>query len=80
MTLSEDDVQGSDDPHTVAPDAEATSQHPEQEHAPQDAHGGSMAPGLVDDIGHPVEEEAPGSAQDQADHPDDAGESDPLAQ
>ena len=30
------------------------SRHPEQEHPPQEAHGGSMAPGLVDDTGHPV--------------------------
>jgi hypothetical protein len=27
---------------------------PEQEHPVQDAHGGSMAPGLVDDTGHPA--------------------------
>ena len=25
---------------------------PSQEHPPQDAHGGSMAPDLVDDTGH----------------------------
>ncbi|HEX8346773.1 MAG TPA: GTPase activator [Actinoplanes sp.] len=30
------------------------SRHPEQEHPEQDAHGGSMAPGLVDDTGQPV--------------------------
>jgi hypothetical protein len=30
------------------------SEHPEQEHPIQDAHGGSMAPGLVDDTGQPV--------------------------
>jgi hypothetical protein len=28
-------------------------QDPSQEHPPQDAHGGSMAPDLVDDTGHP---------------------------
>ncbi len=27
---------------------------------PQEAHGGSMAPGLVDDTGHPVTEPAAG--------------------
>jgi hypothetical protein len=27
-------------------------QDPSQEHPPQDAHGGSMAPDLVDDTGH----------------------------
>ena len=32
-------------------------QHPEQEHPEQEAHGGSMAPGLVDDTGHPVTEQ-----------------------
>ena len=30
------------------------SRHPEQEHPEQDAHGGSMAPGLVNDTGQPV--------------------------
>lgn len=34
--------------------AQASSPHPEQEHPVQDAHGGSMAPGLVDDTGEPV--------------------------
>jgi hypothetical protein len=29
---------------------------PEQEHPVQEAHGGSMAPGLVDDAGEPVED------------------------
>ncbi len=28
--------------------------HPEQEHPEQEAHGGSMAPGLVDDAGRPI--------------------------
>jgi len=36
--------------------------HPEQEHPEQDAHGGSMAPGLVDGTGHPTEEAPPGAA------------------
>ena len=31
-------------------------QDPEQEHPAQEAHGGSMAPDLVDDTGHPVAE------------------------
>ena len=31
---------------------------PEQEHPVQDAHGGSMAPGLVDDTGHEVDDAA----------------------
>ena len=35
---------------------------PEQEHPVQDAHGGSMAPGLVDDTGEPVEDPAGGDA------------------
>jgi hypothetical protein len=34
--------------------AHLPSSHPEQEHPVQDAHGGSMAPGLVDDTGRPV--------------------------
>jgi hypothetical protein len=34
--------------------AEASSPHPEQEHPVQDAHGGSMAPGLVDDTGEAI--------------------------
>lgn len=55
MTNNDDDVPGS-----VRPPAEAgNSAHPEQEHPEQDAHGGSMAPGLVDDTGHPVEETPP---------------------
>jgi hypothetical protein len=31
----------------------------EQEHPEQQAHGGSMAPGLVDDTGHPTGESPP---------------------
>ena len=35
------------------PDAEATPTpgNPEEDHPAQEAHGGSMAPGLVDDTG-----------------------------
>jgi hypothetical protein len=36
--------------------------HPEQEHPEQEAHGGSMAPQLVDDTGHPTEEPPPTAA------------------
>jgi len=36
----------------MQPDQDA--QDPQQEHPIQDAHGGSMAPGLVDDTGRPV--------------------------
>jgi len=46
MSINEEDHGGSD--------AAETPRHPEQEHPIQDAHGGSMAPGLVDDTGHPV--------------------------
>jgi hypothetical protein len=55
MTDKDDELQGS-----VRPPVEAgTSSHPEQEHPEQEAHGGSMAPGLVDDTGRPVEETPP---------------------
>jgi hypothetical protein len=40
----------------------ATTGHPEQEHPVQDAHGGSMAPGLVDDTGHPIDPDGPSAA------------------
>jgi hypothetical protein len=33
---------------------EQTPQNEDQNHPVQDAHGGSMAPGLVDDTGHQV--------------------------
>ena len=33
---------------------EQTPQDETQDHPVQDAHGGSMAPGLVDDTGHQV--------------------------
>jgi hypothetical protein len=44
-----------------SPETEAGAQGPqapEQEHPAQDAHGGSMAPGLVDDTGHEVDDAA----------------------
>ncbi|MEU4425866.1 hypothetical protein AB0F81_35045 [Actinoplanes sp. NPDC024001] len=34
--------------------------HPEQEHPEQEAHGGSMAPGLVDATGRQIADEPPG--------------------
>ncbi|MEU8231218.1 hypothetical protein AB0C12_16620 [Actinoplanes sp. NPDC048967] len=41
------------DSHTEPePDATQGPQDPKQEHPPQEAHGGSMAPDLVDDTGH----------------------------
>lgn len=36
--------------------SDAATRHPEQEHPVQDAHGGSMAPGIVDDTGNPIVE------------------------
>jgi hypothetical protein len=52
MTINENDHGDTGDRPA---DADATGgRHPEQEHPVQDAHGGSMAPGLVDDTGHPV--------------------------
>ena len=39
-----------------------TPQDESQDHPVQDAHGGSMAPGLVDDTGEPVEEVPDGDA------------------
>jgi hypothetical protein len=36
--------------------------HPEQEHPEQEAHGGSMAPQLVDDTGQPTGESPPTAA------------------
>ncbi len=33
-----------------------------QEHPAQEAHGGSMAPGLVDDTGHRTSEALPGES------------------
>jgi hypothetical protein len=62
VTTNDHDVQGPDSRQAGAAEAEDATRHPEQEHPPQDAHGGSMAPGLVDDTGHPVENGAPGAA------------------
>ena len=39
---------------TMTSTPEETPQDESQEHPVQDAHGGSMAPGLVDDTGHQV--------------------------
>ena len=39
--------------------ADVDQQHAE-EHRAQEAHGGSMAPGLVDDTGHRTSEALPG--------------------
>lgn len=36
------------------------AEHPEQQHPEQEAHGGSMAPGLVDPTGRQVAEPPPG--------------------
>ena len=41
------------DPNDEKPATTQGPQDPSQEHPPQDAHGGSMAPDLVDDTGHP---------------------------
>ncbi|GAA2852987.1 hypothetical protein Acy02nite_51110 [Actinoplanes cyaneus] len=40
--------------------ASAAGQHRAQEHPVQEAHGGSMAPGQVDDTGHRTSEPLPG--------------------
>jgi len=40
-------------------DANPTPGNPEEDHPAQEAHGGSMAPGLVDDTGTPTEQEPP---------------------
>ena len=36
-----------------------TPGNPEEDHPAQEAHGGSMAPGLVDDTGNPTTDEQP---------------------
>lgn len=41
-------------------DAEERPGDPGQEHPAQEAHGGSMAPGLVDDTGHRTADGLPG--------------------
>lgn len=64
MSTDQNDEAGT--PHEE-PGAEVSgkgSRHPEQEHPPQEAHGGSMAPGLVDDTGHPVAGESQGTGED----------------
>jgi hypothetical protein len=48
---------------------EQTPQDPTQSHPAQDAHGGSMAPGLVDDTGHQIAD-----VPDQADTEPEAAE------
>ncbi|WP_305788659.1 hypothetical protein [Symbioplanes lichenis] len=40
-------------------DPEAAPGNPDEPHPAQEAHGGSMAPGLVDDTGHPTPETPP---------------------
>jgi hypothetical protein len=41
---------------TERPAAAQGPQDPDQDHPPQEAHGGSMAPDLVDDTGHPKQQ------------------------
>ena len=43
-----------ENPSTDDREHDETPEHPEQEHPAHEAHGGSMAPGLVDDTGHPT--------------------------
>jgi hypothetical protein len=42
------------DPEQHPERSQPDHEHPEQEHPEQEAHGGSMAPGLVDDVGRPT--------------------------
>jgi hypothetical protein len=71
MTINENDRGGTGDQPV---DRAATGgRHPEQQHPVQEAHGGSMAPGLVDDSGHPVAPAPPDDAGEWA-PPDAAGE------
>jgi hypothetical protein len=60
MTKNDDELPGSGRP----PVEEDNSAHPEQEHPEQEAHGGSMAPGLVDDTGHPLGDSRPEATAD----------------
>jgi hypothetical protein len=46
-----------DEASTAAPD----HRDPERTREAEQAHGGSMAPGVVDDTGHPVEPSAMGT-------------------
>ncbi|WP_306210382.1 hypothetical protein [Actinoplanes sp. RD1] len=43
----------------ATPDPEPTPGNPDEDHPAQEAHGGSMAPGLVDDTGNPVPQDPP---------------------
>jgi hypothetical protein len=62
--MNDNELDGSDRPQSRASETVDATRHPEQAHPPQDAHGGSMAPGLVDDTGHPVENGAPGAPEE----------------
>jgi hypothetical protein len=54
-----------DDPGSAPVEKErADRMHAEQEHPEQEAHGGSMAPGLVDDTGRP-RADSPAAEQDR---------------
>jgi hypothetical protein len=53
MTINEED-----------PRPDETPQDPDQEHPVQEAHGGSMAPGLVDDTGHSIDQGPPAAADE----------------
>ena len=46
------------------PAGERPEGDPSQEHPAQEAHGGSMAPGLVDDTGRPIADGPPEGAGD----------------
>lgn len=47
-----------------SPEDATADRDPETLHDAQLAHGGSMAPSLADDTGHPVAEPPPGTAQE----------------
>jgi hypothetical protein len=53
------------DREEFAPGAADEQTPAEREHPEQQAHGGSMAPGLVDDTGHPTGEVPPTTAQER---------------
>ena len=60
MTKDDDEAQGPARPPAGAGNSSGPEhEHPEQEHPEQEAHGGSMAPDLVDDTGRPVEGNQP---------------------
>ncbi len=50
-----------DSPEEIGGAADQRSTDPEQVHPAHDAHGGSMAPGVVDDTGRVISDQ-PGSA------------------